>query len=570
MERSEPSLVPEWLKSSGGGSSSHHFASSHSDGPLLALPKRNRSSKSIDKNDAPHSSFLDRSFSNSRRTTSSNGSTKHDKNYLRSYASFNRNQRDTEKKRLNISDNWDAEYADPLRSMLYERTEEDTLRRSQTMIPRMQGEEMQQRVSTDSRSGKNNDIGNGGLSVGDIVTGIKKVTFNRDFPSLVSGERPSTPELSRVPSPVFNRGAQSLSIGKSALISREGWTSALAEVPMGVGSSSIGSSPSLQPSAPAPLSGATTASITSGLNMAEALTQAPSGSHTASQPSVQTQRFEELAVLQSKRLIPMTHSMPKSSVLSPSDKLKPKTAPRTTEPVVTSKNGQLVSLQPNNHFLRGGNTGVDGPKTSHSGKLLVLKPERENGVTPASRDGNDLSTSSPSFAPVSLKNPRNPKIFSVERKPQVQSRTDFFNSVRKKSMNSTSVSADSGAVVSSVKAENLGEQHKDMAGDLVSPYTKNDGEVQCNGDAHEPSFCHTTNEEEEAAFMRSLGWDPNAGDDEGLTEEEINSFCQTLIKLRPTSKLILGLPSKMLTPSEPQATSSDGAPSGFNAADSTH
>lgn len=33
-------------------------------------------------------------------------------------------------------------------------------------------------------------------------------------------------------------------------------------------------------------------------------------------------------------------------------------------------------------------------------------------------------------------------------------------------------------------------------------------------------------EEEEAAFLRSLGWEENAGGEEGLTEEEINSFYQ--------------------------------------------
>ncbi|GAB4846358.1 Transmembrane 9 super member 2 [Ancistrocladus abbreviatus] len=46
--------------------------------------------------------------------------------------------------------------------------------------------------------------------------------------------------------------------------------------------------------------------------MAEALVQAPLRSQTVPQPLVPTQRIEELAVLQSKRLIPMTPSMPPS------------------------------------------------------------------------------------------------------------------------------------------------------------------------------------------------------------------------------------------------------------------
>lgn len=32
--------------------------------------------------------------------------------------------------------------------------------------------------------------------------------------------------------------------------------------------------------------------------------------------------------------------------------------------------------------------------------------------------------------------------------------------------------------------------------------------------------------------MRSLGWDENAGDDEGLTEEEINEFYRDASKVR--------------------------------------
>ena len=39
-------------------------------------------------------------------------------------------------------------------------------------------------------------------------------------------------------------------------------------------------------------------------------------------------------------------------------------------------------------------------------------------------------------------------------------------------------------------------------------------------------------EEEEAAFMRSLGWEENAEDGE-LTEEEINSFYQVRFVQQP-------------------------------------
>jgi len=38
-------------------------------------------------------------------------------------------------------------------------------------------------------------------------------------------------------------------------------------------------------------------------------------------------------------------------------------------------------------------------------------------------------------------------------------------------------------------------------------------------------------EEEEMAFLRSLGWQESVGDDEGLTEEEIQDFNQKVIIL---------------------------------------
>ncbi|GMH21825.1 hypothetical protein Nepgr_023668 [Nepenthes gracilis] len=536
MERSEPSLVPEWLRSTGigsmGGSST--------------------------------SACCDRSLSNSWRTSSRNGLSKDDKNhYSRSYNSFTRNHRDREKERLTISDHWDAEFSNPMRSMLSGRTGKDTLKRSQSMLSRMQQHEaLQPRVYADSRSSthNNNAIGINGISAAGIATGIKKVTFERDFPSLGSGERPATPELSRVPSPGLNRGFQGLSIGNSALICGEAWISPPSEVPIGVGISSMGSTPALQPAAATTSSGAASPRTTGGLNMAEALVQ----------PFVRTQRDEEL-VLKSKRLIPMTTSLPKGLALNASDKLKPKTSPRSSEPVVTSKNGQLVSLQLNNQSLRGGNVQVDGPKAFHTGKILVLKPGRENCVIPDSKDATSPTTNvnnrhvsvtytgPASVAQVPIKNPGNPKLFAVKHKAQVQSRTDFFNSVRKKSMNNTSVTADSTAVVSSVMEEKLDEHN--VARDPSSACTENDCRVKWNGDAHaiSQSFQPSTKEEEEAAFMRSLGWEPNVGDDEGLTEEEINAFYLEYMKLRPASKLSQGLRSKLVTEFEPQATHLDGA-----------
>ena len=62
---------------------------------------------------------------------------------------------------------------------------------------------------------------------------------------------------------------------------------------------------------------------------------------------------------------------------------------------------------------------------------------------------------------------------------------------------------------------------------------RNGAEVTSNGNAHvelnKPDYDQkdTILDEEEAAFLRSLGWVEDSGEDEeGLTEEEINAFYQ--------------------------------------------
>lgn len=608
MERSEPSFVPEWLRSPGGSSLSHHVSSSKTDGPLLALPKRNRTLNNTSHSDTTHSSLLERSSStNSRRSSSSNGSSKHDNNpYSRSYSSSARNQRSKDREKLGISDTWDSEYSDTLSSIIGVRTEKDTLRRSQSLISR-RPEELQRRPYTNLRNRGHNNNGseNGIISVGSASTGTQKVSFERDFPLLGSDERPTTPDVARVPSPGLSRGVQGLSIGTSPLIGGEGWTSALAEVPA-VGSNSIGSSPSLQPAScaaggqPSNPSTSSEAAAPNGLNMAEALVQGPVRPQNVPQ-SVLTPRFEELPSVGVKKLIPMTSSMPKTLVLNPSDKLKPKTAARSIDGVAGPKNGvqQLPSLQLGNQVVRGGSTRAEGLNSSSSGKLQVLKPGREKVVSPVLKDpsaqttkvtnaiANGPSPGSPSAASHPSKNPNNLKHPNNERKTsaytlngvqvvdkrsqaQLQSRMDFFNLVRKKSMGSTSAAADSGPVVSSV-LQNSGEQ-KEMASVPVSP-TENGREVNCNGDTSvlDESFSdqrgsdlshhELIHPEEELHFLRALGWEDDGGDEEGLTEEEIKTFVEKYMKWRPESKLLQGLQLKIMAESNPPASCSTGSSS---------
>jgi hypothetical protein len=143
----------------------------------------------------------------------------------------------------------------------------------------------------------------------------------------------------------------------------------------------------------------------------------------------------------------------------------------------------------------------------------------------------------------------------VEKKPssQAQSRNDFFKKLSRKnsSTNPPSAVPDTGPAVSvlensdklvietatptSVKLQSRDVLSLDnsVAGLLSASRV----EMGCNGYPREVSQKCLSNgevhssphvilypDEEEAAFLRSLGWEENAGEDEGLTEEEISAF----------------------------------------------
>ncbi|KAK7282763.1 hypothetical protein RIF29_11798 [Crotalaria pallida] len=574
MEKSEPALVPQWLRSAGNGAgnSAHHFASSiHTDAPHVANNTRNRSSKTSS-DSSPRSVFLERTSSSNSRRNSINGTAKH------AYSSFNRGNRDKdrdrEKDRSNYGDHWDRDSSEPLASLFPGRMERDTLRRSHSMVSRKQGELLPHRVAVDTKSGGNSkqNNSNGLLSGGSIGSSIQKAVFDKDFPSLGTEERQGITEIGRVSSPGLGATAsQSLPVGSSALIGGEGWTSALAEVPAIIGGSKTG--PVTVQQTVSATSGSVSSCTTAGLNMAEALAQTPSRVGSTPQVLVKTQRLEELAIKQSRQLIPVTPSMPKALVNNSSDKSKPKTTARNAEMNMASKN---VPQQPSvlhiaTQSVRNGNAKVDAPKTSI--KFTDLKSVVwENGVSPTSKDGssptnhsnsrpgNQLAVAS-AVASAPLRNPNNLKS-PTERKPalpdvklgasmdkkhsfsQGQSRNDFFKLIKKKTlMNSSAVSTDSNPVASAPMMEKPGEVNQETVGPPASPQDLGNGaEVTSNGNAHVEVHRLPDNEEnyaildeEEAAFLRSMGWEEASGDDEGLTQEEINAFYQEYMKLGTTT-----------------------------------
>lgn len=161
------------------------------------------------------------------------------------------------------------------------RFEKEGLRRSHSSVSAKRGESWPRKVVADLTSTNKTSHNNGGAlrSGGGGNSGVK-TTFERDFPSLGAEEKHMDTEIGRVPSPGLSTAIQSLPIGNSAVIGGDGWTSALAEVPVIVGSN--GSSTSVVQTAQSTSISATT-SMTTGRNMAETLAQGSPRAQTAPQ-----------------------------------------------------------------------------------------------------------------------------------------------------------------------------------------------------------------------------------------------------------------------------------------------
>ncbi|PPD69904.1 hypothetical protein GOBAR_DD33213 [Gossypium barbadense] len=578
MERSEPALVPEWLRSTGpvtggGGNSAHHFASSsiNSDVSSLVHHGRHRNFRNIGDSDSPRYAFLDRASSLNSRRSSSNGSAKH------AYSSFSRNHRDKDrerdKDRSSSGDHWERDSSDPLESIFTSRVEKSGNRVS-LCLERLQWAQV---IVVNN----NHNNGNGLLSGGTIGSNIHKAVFEKDFPSLGTEDRQAGPQIARVSSPGLSSASLSSPACNSALIGGEGWTSALAEMPTMVGSSSTGS-------LPAPLIVSTSSSgvqsVTVGLNMAEALAQAPSRTRTAPQLSVKTQRREELAIKQSKQLIPVTPSMPKGSpfltlmtckeleILNSVDKSKAKPAIRVSEMNIAVKSGQQQpsSIHHGNQSPHSGHVKSDMPKTS--GKLLVLKPGWENGVSsPTQKDvagptnvNNKVATSQHAVTAVTSAPARNNNTklssgerkaaalnpiagFTVEKKPslaQTQSRNDFFNLLKKKTSANTAAGLSGANLHISSSTTEKSEVTKNVDSPSMTTHANENGSAATSngdtcqeaqrfsddGEKNMSSYAMVHPDEEEAAFLRSLGWEEHSGDDEVHETEAITAtapWCAT-------------------------------------------
>lgn len=208
--------------------------------------------------------------------------------------------------------------------------------------------------------------------------------------------------------------------------------------------------------------------------------------------------------------------------------------------------------------------------SSISSRLHVFKPTRErNGVSSVvncslspnthSKGPNALlavpvSASTHSPANIAASSTFEPKpvgtMMQKKLSSQARSRNDFFNLMRKKSIGSSSAVNVEGCAVSPSSLYNSGvsevltahcigqDQDASLSDEILGQSTETLGENTCrdssDGNNTDKSFSKSDailcSDEEEAALLRSMGWEENA-DEGGLTEEEISAFYKDVAKV---------------------------------------
>ncbi|QHO03780.1 uncharacterized protein DS421_13g435050 [Arachis hypogaea] len=363
----------------------------------------------------------------------------------------------------------------------------------------------------------------------DMVTGVigikDKSLFEEEFPLLGAEDKHSSSD-GRVLSSSSSNCTPPTST--SSEISSNDLSSTPDEVRMTVGSSSM----ALMMRQHTDL--AKTTSITPGtmsLSMAETLAQGPSRSETLPQ------------------------------VASPSEKSRVKTG-QQQYPFSYSR---LPSHSSHSAF---GNSDVQ--KTISGNSRNVSTSQELNGFSSAAKDNSSPSRvicPTGATASTSISYPYNssgdssiPSAWmTLEKRPtfQTQSRSDFFKNLSKKSSSKNSCSdvcpnGISCALEKSEVGKSTATSSVNSLAESSSVITENAAaaaaaskplKFSSNGEQQ-----HSTNPvlhpDEEIAFLRSLGWEESAGEDEGLTEDEIQDFYEKYLKLQPSSNISLRSTSK--------------------------
>ncbi|KAJ8572572.1 hypothetical protein K7X08_009083 [Anisodus acutangulus] len=552
MERSEPKLAPQWLRSSRHVTSFVTASSPlHSDDPAPSKLANNRSlSMNMNNKESRHSAASDQAIS-SRTRWSSNSSTSPNFQSYSSFRSHRHRDKDINKYRetSTLGNHKSRDLPDTSTKHRWEIFEEEGLRRSQSMISGRISEKWPRNLSN---AGKVNLTGNNGplASVSGVDTSIGCSTLGTE-------EQQASHRVGRVRSPGLGIMTHLLPTGAKS-------TSALADITAVTGNNNSGLSSLKQASSSGPSSPISSKSTGRGLNMAEAVAKGPPCAKTTSQLSHANQRLEELVVKQSRQLIPLV-----AKTLLPNLSDKPRTKVEVQQQTVSSSHPVSHSLSSKLHVFK--------PTRERSGVNSSLSPNKHRkGPNALLAVPSSASTQSPANNAASSTSERKPVGTMVEKKlsSQARSRNDFFNLMRKKSTGSSSAINVEGCAVSPSSLHKCGvsevltahdiPQDQDASQSDDSPRVEQSTEIFSENTSNsalsdgknrtdksfsksDAMFC---SEEEEAAFLRSLGWEEN-DDEGGLTEEEISAFYRDVTKYinsKLSFKIMQGVQSRFVMP----------------------
>ncbi|KAL0845348.1 hypothetical protein Bca101_018594 [Brassica carinata] len=483
MEKREPSLVPEWLRSKGNGS---------------GVGSKNHIQSSSARSDSSVSPFLDRSSPTDapRRST---------KNAYRNFY-VQRRERGKDRRmgndRPTYIDPSDHATSFPLGTSLNESNQEQ-LRRSNPVKTRKHGDNLAQGLTMGFKDGRSI------YNKNHMLPRTSHAVGNEGGPDVV-----------RISSPGLTLAVQSLSVGDSGLTAGEGWKPAPAEVPNVIeksGSDSVVTSVTL--------TGQTR-------NMAEALLQGPRTGTLPQESSKIQQRVEDRAL----KLIPILPSAPKGSKAKPmvrsgatglaSFKNTHQHSSMQIKPDSTKK---LVILKPavkeSGSSSRVTNSQATGFQkiTAPSAPFITSLLHR-----PFCRGKEDMSKELIASDPSS--------VHAAERDGIVTERVEKVSEAAERDSG-----FDSTDIPDEIEAEFLKSLGWDENNTEVEPLTDEEirafYEQKVSEAAERDSGFDSTDipDEIEAEFLKSLGWDENNTEVEPLTDEEIRAFYEQHKNLKPSS-----------------------------------
>ncbi|XP_019425153.1 PREDICTED: uncharacterized protein LOC109334035 [Lupinus angustifolius] len=324
-----------------------------------------------------------------------------------------------------------------------------------------------------------------------------KTRFEEEFPLLGDKQKHDISRSGRVLSSHSSNSSHGLPTDTSAVIVSDSSTKASLEVPATVGTNGIATKLDQHTISASP------SPIDPGLSMAETLAQGPSRSDTRSHESVSTEKREELARRRSRALIPMIPYKPRILVDGPEFKTWKQHYPPT-------------------HSPHGGNTKLNGGASS----------AEKDSANPGGKNSRNITSAA---------------MTTLEKKPtpQSQSRIAFFKNLSMKSSLknscpdpfSTAITTPCATEKSAVVTMNSGDAPSmENKIETSAINTENNANACCehlkSSSKEAQNSVLYPEEEEEIAFLRSLGWEESAGEDESLTEEEIREFVEKC-KLQP-------------------------------------